>query len=921
VSCPLRNWQNYLSGELPDANPKIFQPAEQAASSPEPKAMEIIAGAEAEPEITEIITGWENITKRLLIDFSRARQRMDSCCDSMGPEVVVRFLPLYAAQDFVNKGGKIRMVTEINADNLAYVKELMKTHQIRHLQGIRANFGLSERDFSAPTFANYPMEVPQFVFSRSKGLIRQHQYIFETLWEKAIPAEERIREIEEGIEPEITEIVTGWENIFKRNVDNFAKAIRRVDSCCDALVPPIIVNSPMHKASIDFVNRGGKIRIITEITPDNLTSIKELMKTTEIRHIDGFKLNLGVSENTFSAPTSIYSVSSNPQCIYSNSKEVIKEHQYLFETLWNKAIPAELKIMQIEEGKVPEITEVWRDESIVISKSLEVLKNLKKKYDFCIDWKGPSIIMSIDFIHKAYLDIVARGGKLRLITEITPDNISYCKQITSFCKVRHLDNIKGNFGIVDEKIYGGTATTMEKRNPTSYIHSTVKEFVDQQQYFFETLWEKAIPAEERIKQLEEGKRPEITEIIHDTEKSIARAFEVMDRTKEELLVLFATPRTFALAMTMEPARMYRKISESGGIVRILVPRGEDELLQRSLAEIRQAAPLVDIRLSSADLNTSMTVLISDRKEFMSWQLKDDKVNDPYMAGGVATYSNIEPLASSYAIIFENLWRITEFSESLRTANIKLENNEKAMKEFIDITAHELRNPIQPILGLSQLLRDRDEFPEQKKLLGVIVRNAERLDKLAEDILDITRIESGKLQLSMKKIDLNELVNNIAHDSQRMLSANHDNNFKKRIVVIDRIGNSAHNRQGPMEGEKSLIVMGDPNRIAQVISNLLSNAIKFTMDGGEITVVVDASNFTNGERKATISVIDQGPGIDPEVFPKLFEKFVSKSEKGLGLGLYLSKKIAIAHGGDIFAKNNKDGKGATFTFSMPMVAIS
>ena len=138
-------------------------------------------------------------------------------------------------------------------------------------------------------------------------------------------------------------------------------------------------------------------------------------------------------------------------------------------------------------------------------------------------------------------------------------------------------------------------------------------------------------------------------------------------------------------------------------------------------------------------------MISDRKKFVSWELRDDTLDDPYLAGGIATYSNTKSLAGSYATIFDNLWKITELTENLRTAIMKLESNDKAMKEFINIAGHELRTPIQPILGLSEILPNARNDPEQhRKLVQVIVRNAHKLENLAEDILDVARIESGGL---------------------------------------------------------------------------------------------------------------------------------------------------------------------------------
>ena len=427
------------------------------------------------------------------------------------------------------------------------------------------------------------------------------------------------------------------------------------------------------------------------------------------------------------------------------------------------------------------------------------------------------------------------------------------------------------------------------------------------------LWERAVPAEQRIKEIEEGRTPEKLVIIQDTQKSISCAFDIMNKTRKELLVIFATPRTFTLALRAGEADIYRKMSENGINIQVLVPRGGAKIEENNeqIAKLREEiSPSINLRLSEVDLNTRITIMISDRKEFMSWELRDDSLDDPYLAGGIATYSNIEAIASSYAIIFDNLWKITEFAENLRIANIKLESNEKAMKEFINIAAHELRTPIQPILGLSEMLADAssNDPQQQRKLFEIIIRNARKLENLAEDILDVTRIESGRLKLTMEKVDLHELVESVVHEFQRFLPADDKVTLNYQKLIDDRDDNH--------HGIPHLEILGDPQKIVQVLSNLLRNALKFTKEG-TINVRVGRKDSPSSS-EAIVSISDSGQGIDPEAMCKLFEKFMSKSEKGTGLGLFISKSIVEAHGGKTWGENNKDGKGATFTFTLPLV---
>jgi signal transduction histidine kinase len=511
----------------------------------------------------------------------------------------------------------------------------------------------------------------------------------------------------------------------------------------------------------------------------------------------------------------------------------------------------------------------------------------------------------------------AKGIRQRFVTEITQENVRYSKELASHVELRHLEGVKGNFGIVDGKEYGAAANIYDLQPPVEFIYSNVKTFVDQQQYFFETLWNKAITAEQRIKEIEEGRAPEKLEIIHDTRKSISRAFDIMNKTQKELLVLFATPRTFNFALRGEAADIYRKISENGVCIKLLIPRGAEHENEQ-IAKVREISPSINLRFSEVDLNTRITIMICDRKEFMSWELRDDTLDNLYLAGGIASYSNVKALASSYAIIFDNLWKITELAENLRIANTKLESNEKAMKEFINIAAHELRTPLQPILGLSEMLHSARNDPQQhRKLVEIIIRNAHKLENLAEDILDITRIESGHLQLSMEKIDLHELVENVVSDFQEVIKNEFDKKEKASKAIICLKVEYPDDRVDP--SREHPVVLADANRIVQVITNLLSNAVKFSTQGDAALITVTRGmRVIDGKSMAIVSISDQGQGINPEIVPRLFQKFISGSEKGTGLGLYISKSIVNAHGGEIWAESNKSGIGATFVFTLPLL---
>jgi two-component system sensor histidine kinase VicK len=281
-------------------------------------------------------------------------------------------------------------------------------------------------------------------------------------------------------------------------------------------------------------------------------------------------------------------------------------------------------------------------------------------------------------------------------------------------------------------------------------------------------------------------------------------------------------------------------------------------------------------------------------------LKSDSKETSLEAIGLATYSNSKATVLSYASIFESLWNQTELYEHIRYLYEQLKSHDKMKQEFMDIAAHELRTPIQPILGLAQILKDQITDSAQTKFLDIILRNAKRLEQLQEGMLDVTRIEGGSMKINKQSFNLNELIFHVLQDFS--------------IQLEDDTGIKLNYRS-----DGDVWVNADKNRIIQVISNLLDNAIKFTKAG---TILVELAIRKNEKKIADnnqviVSIKDEGPGIDPSIMPKLFTKFASKSEKGTGLGLFISKSIIEAHGGKMGAENNADGKGATFTFTLPI----
>lgn len=244
--------------------------------------------------------------------------------------------------------------------------------------------------------------------------------------------------------------------------------------------------------------------------------------------------------------------------------------------------------------------------------------------------------------------------------------------------------------------------------------------------------------------------------------------------------------------------------------------------------------------------------------------------------------------------------------SLQDANAQLKEQEKIQKEFINVAAHELRTPIQPILGLSGILSSILKDSSQQEMIEIVMRNAKRLQRLSQDILDVSKIESHLMNLSKSQVDLTEKIKTAINDIK-----NAPTNESKQGSVKIIFDN----------GKEPLIVLADPDRLYQVLLNLINNALKFT-DKGEVVIKAERGKINNNNGgEAIVTINDTGSGIDPEIMPRLFTKFSTRSDSGTGLGLYISKAIIEAHGGKIWAQNNPDSQGATFSFSLPLVDLT
>jgi signal transduction histidine kinase len=340
-----------------------------------------------------------------------------------------------------------------------------------------------------------------------------------------------------------------------------------------------------------------------------------------------------------------------------------------------------------------------------------------------------------------------------------------------------------------------------------------------------------------------------------------------------------------------------KASQNGATVKIICPI--TEVNANIVEEISKQAPGIRIMNMYADAPSG--ILIADGCKFLQAEVKNPMAEQFSEAIGFAIYSNSKHNVNSFKSFFELLWNEHAINEELRRIHT-------VQKEFINTAAHELRTPIMPILEEAEYIEHQFNDRKRKVVveneqIALIIRNAKRLERLASDILDVSKIESQSLKLNKERFNLNNVLYDTIQD------------IRNRIADDNGLDGSVKVYYKPTD----IIVEADKGRITQVVSNLLNNAVKFTEEG-TITISVDleSKREDNYNDNVVISVKDTGHGIDSEMLPNLFTKFATKSETaGTGLGLFISKSIVEAHGGKIWAQNNPNGRGATFAFSLPL----
>ena len=535
---------------------------------------------------------------------------------------------------------------------------------------------------------------------------------------------------------------------------------------------------------------------------------------------------------------------------------------------------------------------------------LRLLSKSKSGVDICSNYTVLSLAIADEVFQKALSEAKRRGVKLRCVIEITKENIAYCKELMGRVELRHLDGLKGTF-ILNEREYLSisTATLLEGKTIPQIVHTNIEQIVEQQQHIFDTFWNKTISAQEKIGEIGKEVEPFSIDIIRDRKCAESLFTSEIQHARSEVLIAVSSIRYLEYLTEIGLINSIKQAKSKG--VNVMILYSEEK--RDGIAAVQVISAITRYAKIKRISGIQGSILLIDNSKVLT--ISEDERVDAL----VAIHSDSKSLVKNFGSLLDILWNETEILKSiirvkdnladtnkqLAEANENLKIHHKMQEEFINIASHEIKTPTQAILGYSEMSEIEPE--RSKEYLQAILRNARRLQKLTNDILDVTRIESQSLNLNKERVNLDDVISSVLVDYRNQIER--ERNQKDIKLVYE---NNDDNKP------RDIFVEGDRERLTQVISNLISNAIKFTQEG-----VIKVSVEVKGNRDAVITVKDNGEGIDSEIMPRLFTKFATKSIMGTGLGLFISKSIVDAHGGKIWGENNIDSRGATFSFSLPI----
>ena len=616
---------------------------------------------------------------------------------------------------------------------------------------------------------------------------------------------------------------------------------------------------------------------------------------------------------------------------------------------------------QMKKHFLPTETKILGSDQEILTQITNLIEKSERGVSICTPIGGLQLLDKVKPLLESYKSLIKKyregrvNGGIRWLTYIENTRVQAIlikKFLDIGINIRHVNNLPPlSFGVSEKQFQSTVEKMIDGKMIQNVLHSTEPLYIQHYQSLFEDIWNSAIDARERIRQIETGSTLETTIVIENAAKTKLYFIDMVQNASKEILILFPSLNAIKREVIMGIIDLLKQKNAENIKIKVLSPvndKVKELLLSNNIDSKNKTAENILCREIRKPDDLISTIVIVDRKHVLATELKDASKEFFEDAIGLSTYSKSKPTILSYISIFESLWAQTEMSEDLKIANEKLLKSEQLEKEFINIAAHELRTPTQAIMGYTELDKEiledilkntesikneelRNNIIHLSKHFEALSRNASRLDGLINNLLDVAKIESNSinsLQLQKEKIDLVKEIKN-SLDTELLQK------IKQKEIKINFINDVI---------DEHYWIYADKLRLYQIINNLIGNAIKFSRKNGKIDILIkaDAADSDNiiirkqetiegklksdkqeGGKEDTskeqifVGISDTGKGISPQIMPNLFKKFITDSDTGTGLGLYITRNLIEAHGGKIWAFNNNDGIGSTFVFCLPI----
>ncbi|MDG6999027.1 MAG: hypothetical protein JRN15_07930, partial [Nitrososphaerota archaeon] len=573
-----------------------------------------------------------------------------------------------------------------------------------------------------------------------------------------------------------------------------------------------------------------------------------------------------------------------------------------------------------------ERTEVLTDQKSVMNRVLKFFSNASAGIDILTESIAPPRSDGSEEskrVADAYFEIKKKGGRLRVLTKIDERNMAFLKELMKNVQLRHLDDLKGNFALSENEYMSSPSSAEFGLNAMAItvIYSNARHLFEQHKDLFERFWSRAIPAEQRFREIEEGVVSPKMEIITEPSRVQKLFLELIDHAKNEILIILPTPNAFHREERIGAIDAIQAAASDRGVkVNVITP---DPVIQETLdamgrnIEAKVGRKLLEHkRTLEAKTPDTVTILVIDRSMSLFVEQKDDAELDFDKAIGVATYSTRNSTVKANVRLFERVWEEIDLREMEEVLVEKERRSRRAAELLQDILAHDIRNYNQLSLSSAELLKDK--LDESTKLLSKCITTIDTIITATGEGSELSnRSQKLKSDLSLNikaLVDANRLNHNI------LKAVDGSSNLVDRAKRLGRIVGQTDIEIHPVDLKDTLqksidlIKKSHPRRsinlssslkigarvladdlLEEAFTNILSNSVNYT-ETDEVPVEIEAEEVEEGietERKSywKIVFVDHGKGIPDNLKDKIFTRYL-QTATGAGLGLSIVHALVV-----------------------------